>query len=221
MSNVDAHIPHTFSDPQATYAGIGGLYSRSDTYTYSNPDFVLPISSNELGSLPLHETFNVYPNSNYGFGGMDVDMSMGFFANGIGAGAYDVVFGAVGGVSRGNDVIDPPTAQRYWSESLSAALGDVGPEVFFASLADEALIQPQPQLELAPVAVPHVQLAPQPVQVQPPSLLLPLPQTRPLLHGQNTAYARTNLTSSTPSTHTHHSALPDSGSLWEGWYFAG
>ncbi|KAJ8095462.1 Gypsy retrotransposon integrase-like protein 1 [Marasmius tenuissimus] len=225
-TNVDAHLPQASCDLQAAYpvipdAGIGDLYSPSDTYECLNSNFVLPISSTELGSLPLHETFNVHPNLNYGYDGTDVDMSTGFFANGFGVRAYDVVFGAGSGVSGGNGVIDPPTAQRYWSESLSAALGDVGPEVFLASLADEAPIQPQPQLELAPAAVPHAQLAPLHTQEQPPPLLSPSPQTEPPLHGQDWAYVRTNLASATPSTHTHYSALLDPGSSWEDWNFTG
>ncbi|KAK1217366.1 Gypsy retrotransposon integrase-like protein 1 [Marasmius sp. AFHP31] len=225
-TNVDAHLPHTLSsDLQAAYpvipdGGVGDLHSLSDTYEYLNPDFVLPISSTELGSLPLHETFNVYPHLNYGYDGLSVDMSMGFRANGFGAGAYDVVFGAGGDVGGGSGVLDPITAQRYLAESLSAAFGDVGPEAFFASLADDAQLQPQPQVELAPVAVPHTQSAPPHVQVQPPPLLLPLPQTQPSLRGQDAAYASANLISSTPSTHIHHSAFLDLGTSWGDWNFA-
>ncbi|KAK1215041.1 Gypsy retrotransposon integrase-like protein 1 [Marasmius sp. AFHP31] len=213
-ANSHAHLAHTFSDPQAVYSvapdpGMGDVYPPSNdpsTYSHSHesqgyqsgcpsPDFTLPISSTELGSLPLHETFNIYPDSyNYGYNEMDVDQNMGLFTDhsvGVG-GAYDVLFGA----GRHN--------------------GD-GPEVLFPSLADgeQPQAEPQPQLDFAlqpPVTVahnhlqvplPHIQVQPPPLQVQSPPLPLPLPQTQPSLHGQD-AYARpsSNPSPAAPLTYT-------------------
>ncbi|KAJ8095353.1 Gypsy retrotransposon integrase-like protein 1 [Marasmius tenuissimus] len=253
-----ADLTHAFSDPQAAYSatpnpGMGdvdplsdhpSMYSHSHESQgyqsgYPNPDFTLPISSTELGSLPLHETFNVYPDSyNYGYDEMDVDMNMGLFTDhsvGVG-GAYDVLFGASRhGGSNERSHIHPTTAQRYMAETLNTAFGNMGPEVFYASLTDEAQSQAdiQPPLDYSlqpPVAVAHTQLqvSPPHIQVQPPPL--PLPQTQPSLHGQD-AYARPRLNSSSvaPSTYTGQQPTPafrnprhSSGSTsWGDWNFAG
>ncbi|KAJ8095361.1 hypothetical protein PM082_023131 [Marasmius tenuissimus] len=262
-----AHLTHTFSDTQAAYSatsnpGMGdilplsnhpSMYSHSHESqgyqsSYLNPDFTLPISSTELGSLPLHETFNVYPDSyNYDYDGMDVDMNMGLFTDhsvGVG-GAYDVLFGASGhgGVGEGSH-LHPTTAQRYMAETLDTAFGNMGPEVFFASLADEAQSQaePQPQHDFAihPLAAvahtqlqvppPHIQISPSPIQVQSSPLPLPLPQTQPSLHGQD-AYARPRSTSNSvaPSTYTDQHPTPElrnprhsfGSTSWGDWNFTG
>ncbi|KAJ8095577.1 Gypsy retrotransposon integrase-like protein 1 [Marasmius tenuissimus] len=250
------HLTHTSSDPQATYSatsnpGMGDVYPfsghpsmhshshESQGYQFGYPDFTLPISSTELGSLPLHETFNVYSESyNYGYDGMDVDMNTGLFTDhnvGVG-GAYGVLFGASrhGSVGEGSHQ-QPTTAQRYMAETLNTAFGNMGPEVFFASLTDEAQSQAeiQPHLDFAlqpPVAVAHTQLQVPPpyIQVQPPPL--PLHQTQPSLHSQD-AYARPRLNSSSvaPSTYTDQQPTPAfrnprhrfGSTSWGDWDFVG
>ncbi|KAK1219772.1 Gypsy retrotransposon integrase-like protein 1 [Marasmius sp. AFHP31] len=257
-ANSHAHLAHTFSDSQAASSvpsdpGMGDLcplsndpsmYSHShdfqeDQSGYPNLDFTLPISSTELGSLPLHETFNIYPDSyNYDYDGMDVDMSLGLFTDhsvGVG-GAYDVLFGPSGhgGVDEESH-LHPTTAQRYMAETLNSAFGNIGPEVFLASLVDEAqsLVESQPRLNFElqpPVAVAHnqSQVPPPHIQVQPPPL--PLPQTQHSLHGED-AYARprSSANSVDPSTYTDQHLTPalqdfrhSFGSTSRGdWSFAG
>ncbi|KAK1220853.1 Gypsy retrotransposon integrase-like protein 1 [Marasmius sp. AFHP31] len=256
-ANNYPHLAHTFPDPQAAYSvtsdpGMGYIYPHSDQTSmyshlhesqgyqsgYPDPDFTLPISSTELGSLPLHKTFNVYPDTySYEYDGMDVDMNMRLSTDhlvGVG-GAYDPLFGAGrhGGVGEGSHP-HPTTAQRYMAETLNTAFGNMGPEVFFPSLADEAQSEVDPQpLDFAlqlPVAVAHTQLQEQPpqIQVQPP--LFPLPQTQPSLHEQDEyARPRSNSTSAAPSTYTNQHTTPAfrhprhsfGSTSWGDWNFAG